>query len=283
MKIGINTFGLSGCFAEDLEGTLQKLKEIGISAIEPCVFFSKGAGIMGRIIKSGIKKSPTVGSSFFDEDVDRKIELIRHYGFEVRSMHLMVVNVLPSLLIKQSDAAIKCALENNIPYIVVSYNFSSIKKMRKYISALRATVKKAEVAGITVLFHNHEKELIEDHGDCVMDYVLREIPDIKIQLDLGWVKFTGKDCVETMRKYRDRIAILHFKDVIADANAANRKHCFTTIGEGSIPLSDIMEEAQSLELDEVGYVIDQDTSEHDMMQDILHGYQNILAGKRISS
>ena len=96
-------------------------------------------------------------------------------------------------------------------------------------------------------------------------------------MDVGWVKFAGKDCIEFMRKYKERIRILHFKDVCEGASSKTRSTCFTAVGEGSIPLADILKVAENLELDEVGYGIDQDGSLGDMMRDVSIGAQN-LAG-----
>lgn len=39
MKIGINTYGLSKSLFDDFDGTLKKLKEAGITAIEPMIVF----------------------------------------------------------------------------------------------------------------------------------------------------------------------------------------------------------------------------------------------------
>ncbi len=278
MEIGINTFGLSKLMGEDFEGTLENMKDCGITAIEPCVFYAKQVGWLGKLIKSGVNKSQMGGGCLFDEDVERKIKIIKEKGFKIRSLHLMIFT--KNSLEKQFKTALKCARENEISYIVVSYNMKSIKKMKKRIAALKKATEEAKKYGVQILYHNHSEELIMENGDCVLDYILREIPDIKIQIDLGWVKFAGVDCVTAMQKYRDRIDILHFKDVIEGANEKNKRHCFTAIGEGSIPLEAIMKEALNLNLDEVPYVIDQDASEGDMLQDILNGVQNIQAGKR---
>lgn len=71
---------------------------------------------------------------------------------------------------------------------------------------------------------------------------------------MGWVKFAGEDPVAWMRRYRDRLVLLHLKDVSADACDANRQTCFTAIGEGSIPLREIMAEADNCALAEYGVI-----------------------------
>lgn len=57
-----------------------------------------------------------------------------------------------------------------------------------------------------------------------------------------------------------------------------REHCFTAIGEGAIPLQEIIQEAEHLpQLYEIGYVIDQDRSETDILQDTKASVMNINA------
>ena len=86
-----------------------------------------------------------------------------------------------------------------------------------------------------------------------------------------------------MRQYQDRIRIIHFKDITEDACQENREHCFTAIGEGAIPLKEIIEEAGKLPaLYETGYVIDQDRSETDILRDTKASVMNITAGECVS-
>ena len=49
-------------------------------------------------------------------------------------------------------------------------------------------------------------------------------------------------------------------------------------GEGSLPLAEIMEEAENLDLDEFGYVIDQDNSMGDILRDAKVSVENVKKG-----
>ena len=50
MKIGVNTFGIGKLLREDFSGTLMKLREAGITAIEPMVLFAgKEGGLADRL------------------------------------------------------------------------------------------------------------------------------------------------------------------------------------------------------------------------------------------
>ena len=114
-----------------------------------------------------------------------------------------------------------------------------------------------------------------DNGDTVFDYLLREIPDLKVELDVGWALYAGTDVVKLLKKYRDRIAIIHLKDINDGIVKENSKEFFTTVGEGSIPLEKILEEAQKIQLFESEYIIDQDDSKGDMLDSLRDGVNNI--------
>ena len=98
---------------------------------------------------------------------------------------------------------------------------------------------------------------------------------LKLELDVGWAKFAGASVVGLMKKYRDRIELLHFKDIREDACPENRSTCFTAVGEGSIPLKDILKEAKNCPIAEHGIIIDQDDSPTDILDDIKRGVEHI--------
>ena len=120
-------------------------------------------------------------------------------------------------------------------------------------------------------------ECIPVNGVTALDYVLEQCPNLGLELDVGWAKFAGADPVVIMKQYHDRIPLLHFKDVSADACAENRDTCFTAIGEGSIPLKGIMAAAKDCAIVEHGLIIDQDDSPTDILDDLGLGAENIRA------
>jgi len=116
-------------------------------------------------------------------------------------------------------------------------------------------------------------------GVSALDYILEQCPNLGLQLDVGWAKFAGVNPVALMKKYGSRIPLLHFKDVRADACAENRDTCFTAVGEGSIPLREILAAAPCCALIEDCLIIDQDDSPNDILDDIALGAANIRAAQ----
>ncbi len=131
--------------------------------------------------------------------------------------------------------------------------------------------------GMKLAYHNHEVECMPEEGTTALDYIMEQCPLLKLELDAGWAKFAGLHPVELMKKYRDRLELLHFKDIKADASPETRNTCFTAVGEGSIPLKEILEEAKNCPIAEHGIIIDQDDSPTDILVDLANGVKHIRA------
>ena len=280
MQIGINTYGLSKCLLKDFNGTLEQLKKIGLSAIEPMVVFAENErGKEALQAYEEAEKMQMTGGAWPRWMAGEKMQRIRDAGFQIRSVHMIGPGWKQPLL----DQAISFAKEQHLSYYVLSVNESSIEKAKAELPKLKEAAAKMKENGVELLLHNHETELQDDHGICVLDFLMEAIPEIRVELDVGWIQFAGKDSIEIMKKYKERIRIIHFKDVCEGASPETRSTCFTVIGEGSFPLADILKEAVNLDLDEVGYVIDQDGSVGDMLRDVCSGVRNIIGGKRKDS
>lgn len=272
MQIGINTYGLSKCLLKDFDGTLEKLREAGITAIEPMVVFSENEKSKESLeAYEKAKRMQMTGGAWPRWMAGEKMQIIRDAGFQIRSVHMEGPGWKEPLL----DQAIAFAKDQGIQYYVVSPNETSIDRAKKEFIELKTAAKKMKENGIELLIHNHETEMQDDNGSCVFDFLMESIPELRVELDVGWVKFAGFDCIEVMKKYKERIRIIHFKDIFEGASSENRKTCFTAIGEGCIPLENILKESIDMNLDKVGYVIDQDDTLGDMMRDVYVGAKNI--------
>lgn len=275
MEIGVNTYGIAKFLKEDFTGTLHQLSEASFTVLEPMVLFgTKEGGMAERLVAYSSSKLDMAGGTWPVSVAREKFRAARAAGFTIRSAHMAG----PGYKKEYLDQAIAFAKEQDLKYYVISPMESSVTEMAKEVATLRYAARKFKENGITLLLHNHEAEWTDCEGECVFDFLLDTVPDMDVELDLGWTKFAGRDCVEVMRKYRDRIRILHFKDVREGADARTRSTCFTAIGQGSIPLADIMKEAEHMDLDEAGYVIDQDASLGSMMEDLRIGAANIAEG-----
>lgn len=270
--IGINTYGLGMCLEKDFDGTLQQLKDAGIGAIEPCLLcwspktdpeLNGGPKLSDLPLRHGFWKL---------EHAAPVIQRFKDNGFIIRSIQYMGHWDDTEAM----EHAIDFAIRQDARYFVHSFNVSTIREIDEWIPYIRDVARRLQEHGISLMMHNHEVEWVPDEGTTVFEHLLKEVPELTVELDVGWTKFAGVNCVETLRKYKNQIRIIHFKDVAEGANTENRNSCFTAMGEGSVPLADIMKVVPELELDEVTeFVLDQDDSHGDMMRDVRVGVANI--------
>lgn len=279
MKIGVNFFGPKRSLYRDFEGTLDALKKAGFSAAELCIAFA-GNGEPPKELNLQIPPEVFLemsGGIWNPEVAANRLKTVRDHGLTVLSAHVMLgFNFTPEGLIGCLPTLLDFGQANQLSYYVIS-PMKGLTAIKPFIPALKQASDALAEVGITLLIHNHEMECIPENGTTALDYLMEQCPNLCLELDVGWAQFAGADPVALMKTYHDRIPLLHFKDISADACAQNRDTCFTAIGEGSIPLKEIMAEAKNCALAEHGLIIDQDESPTDILEDLAIGLKNICA------
>lgn len=279
MNIGVNFFGPKRKLYHDFEGTIKKLKESGITSAEVCVAF---AGNMEPPKEMKLEIPPEVfkemsGGIWPYEEAEERMKAVRANGLSVISVHMMLgMEPSPEQLVELLPRIVEFGKRNQVQYYVISL-MKGLAEMKNYAAALNQMTEELGEAGIKLAYHNHEVECMPEEGTTALDYILEQCPLLKLELDVGWAKFAGASAIELMRKYKDRLELLHFKDIKADASPETRDTCFTAVGEGSIPLKEILAEAKSYPIAEHGIIIDQDDSPTDILVDLAVGAGHIQA------
>ena len=99
----------------------------------------------------------------------------------------------------------------------------------------------------------------DGNGLTLMDYFLSVSDEnVKIELDTGWQMYAGNDVLAFMQKYRNRIQAVHLKDFVKDYQNAPKDDAFAAIGDGALPVKEIIEFLPELNLFDYGLMIDQD-------------------------
>lgn len=279
MKIGVNFFGPKFRLYRNFDGTLDALRVSGFTSAEICVSFA-GSGEPPKALNLRIPEQALremSGGIWSAEDAPERLRKVRARGLEVVSCHAMLgFETNSEVLLSCLPGLLNFGQANSISYFVFS-PMKTLSDIRPMLPAIRQVSDALTRAGITLLIHNHEMECVAEKGITALDCLMEQCPGLGLELDVGWAKFAGADPVALMEKYHDRIPLLHFKDLRADACQANRSTCFTAIGEGSIPLKEIMAAARHCAIVEHGLIIDQDESPSDILADLTRGAANIRA------
>ena len=276
MKVGLNLFGMAKSFTDNLLQDAYKIKSIGFTSVEPMIFFVSDLIPAENHDKIKLGLGQQAKSIWLDTEADEKIMSLKESGLLVQSVHIFGLGNLGDSLDKMIPSIVTFGRKHNIRYFVSSYSNATLDKLKPFLPSFNRLADALAANNMQLVFHNHDLELKSDKDLYLLDYVMKECPNVKLELDVGWVQFAGESPLKWMRKYKDRIVLLHLKDICEDASKENRSSCFRAIGEGCIPLDEILQEASFCSLDEHGIVIDQDDSIGDMYTDLKNGMHNIL-------
>ncbi len=273
-KIGVNTFGLNDCLRDDFFGTADKLKKAGFSVAEPMLFLVEKAGVPSSVLQAKLDESGKGGSLWMPSEAVKKISLLRQAGIEVHGMHLVFADKSIENIKGWADRIFSFAQESSLQYAVFNPHVKTYEQTCIVKDFLNYFLPLMKGAGVQVLIHNHAYELKNKEGFLPFAFLLREVKDLRFQIDVGWAQFEGEDPVGVMKQHSDKIASVHLKDIKKKAEGEDAVE-FTAVGEGCIPLKDILSVAKECDLLEGGLVIDQDESKGDILSDLQTGLTNI--------
>ncbi len=108
-------------------------------------------------------------------------------------------------------------------------------------------------AGLRAVFHHHGAGYVETPDEIARLLALTDPALVGLCLDTGHLRFGGGDPLSTLRRHRDRIWHVHFKDCSPSVHAASRtggwdyfeslKHgIFCELGRGDVDFAAVVEE-----------------------------------------
>ena len=186
--IALQLYSVRANMAEDFEGTLKKVKEMGYDGVE-------FAGLYGTSAA----------------DVKRMCEEI---GLIPVSAHVPFTDMMANPSILETYAEIGCRYVV-IPYLNDEYRPGK-EKFQEVIEGAKLLGKKAKDLGLQLAYHNHDFEFTKINGEYALDILYKEVSAelLQTQLDTCWVNVGGEDPVAYIRKYNGRAEMVHLKDFV---------------------------------------------------------------------
>lgn len=188
-NVGIQLYGVRNAMANDFEGTLKALSEMGYEYVEFAGYHGKSAEEIKNILDKYNLKCISVhqGLDFFNENPDEKCEFLKTFGVKYS-----VIPWYEKTALAGSDAW---------------------EETKKKFNTAADLLKKH---GMLLGYHNHEFEFEKADGKYRHDYIFEAVPTDKIfpELDTCWVRYAGLDPVEMIKKYSGRVDIVHLKDFV---------------------------------------------------------------------
>lgn len=250
IRIGLQLFSVRQSLSADPWGTLAQLSEAGFTALEAA--------------NHSARTDPGVG---FGVEAKKLRESLSDLNLRIVGCHInpLDVTILPRALDYQMELGntqIGCDIE--------FYPYGDRDYVMRRADTFNRIGELCRERGMRFYYHNHYQEFQRIDDDFIYEMILDNTdPDlVKIEMDTYWMYRAGQDAVEWMRRYADRVVLIHQKDFPADApqplnmfdgvvahdapitdelfGATKDPRCFTEIGTGILPIQDIIDTAQSL-------------------------------------
>jgi sugar phosphate isomerase/epimerase len=144
---------------------------------------------------------------------------------------------------------------------------------RRFAQDATEVGKRLAAADLTFSYHNHSFEFVR-FGDKTGLDLIYEASDpryLKAELDTYWVQHGGGDVIAWIRKMKDRMPVIHFKDMVIYEG----QQTMAEIGEGNLNWPGIIEACEEANVD--WYAIEQDRCMRDPFESLRISYENLRA------
>ncbi|MBL6615380.1 MAG: sugar phosphate isomerase/epimerase [Reyranella sp.] len=205
-------FTVRDALAADLDGTLRRIAEVGYREVELAGFAGVSAGVLR--------------------------EKLMQHGLSVPSMHAGYESLRDDLDGVLDEARLFDASFLVCPFVDARERRTAAdwKRVCRTLNWAGRTMRNR---GYTLAYHNHDYEFSAFAGGATpFDLLLAETDpqDVKLELDVYWLAKAGLDPVRYLAESRDRVMLVHLKDLGADGATVE-------LGAGILPMERIVRAA----------------------------------------
>ena len=190
-NIGIQMYSVRDLLAKDFVGTLGAVKNIGYDYVEFAGYYGGYTGAqLKKLLDDNGLFSVSVHQNIdgFLENGIREFDFFAAYGVKYVAIPWYESSLLPG-----SDA-----------WKETRERFIRVGEM-------------AKECGMELLYHNHDFEFVKLDSEYKYDIMFRELQGyVNPQPDVCWICYGGADPAAYVRKYADRIHVVHLKDFTCD-------------------------------------------------------------------
>ncbi|MEG0910425.1 MAG: sugar phosphate isomerase/epimerase [Ruthenibacterium sp.] len=131
----------------------------------------------------------------------------------------------------------------------------SKEKVLDFVTRADAMAEKLQEHGIELYYHNHHVEFQKFDGQYLLDIIRDNTKHMGFELDVHWIQRGGENPVSYIKRYKNRVTLLHLKDYrigtlvmpegkfepAAFMQAFSNTVQFAEVGEGNLPMKEIIE------------------------------------------
>lgn len=227
--LGLQLYSVRHAMEEDVTGTLSWVRSVGFQEVEL-------AGTYGLTPEQ------------FRHELDEA-------GLDATAMHSSYERFRDSLDVVLDEAEVLGAEYVGIAWIPHDGAFT-VEQARQSAADFNEWGEAASERGLQFFYHNHGYEFQPaDDGTIPFDVLLEETDpdDVKYEIDVFWTVHPGVDPAELMRRYPDRWALMHIKDMregtpTGDFSGGAPPETNVPVGTGQIDWEDVLSAAEEVGL-----------------------------------
>lgn len=203
IPVGVGLYSVHKAMAQDLEGTIRKVRDIGYESVEFYGGAPKDAARLNAILKE-TNLQVSGWHSGIDEFLGENFAKTVAFHKSIGNTRIVIPGLPPEMT---KDAAA----------------WHETAKLFQQIAL------KLKAEGMTFGYHNHSAEFKPlDNGELAWD-IMATAPDVVLQFDNGNALSGGADTLAFLKKYPGRAKTIHLKPYSVKDGFA------TMIGEDDIP------------------------------------------------
>jgi len=244
IPVALQMYTVRDAAAMDFDGTLRKVADLGYPGVE----LAGTGGLSAPDLKSllddlNLKIAGThVSLAQMETDFESALDYYSQLGVD-----FITCPFLPEDRRQGSDA------------------------YKKLAAILNSVGQRAKERGIQLCYHNHAFEFERFGGETGFDILFKAAdPDlVKIELDVYWVEFAGESAVAYLKRYAERVPLVHIKDMTGDGQPT-----FAEVGEGRLDFQAIFEAAESAP-GVAWYIVEQDKCQRPSIESAQISLENL--------
>lgn len=243
MKIAVQLYTLRDILPGNFKPILEKVAEMGYQGVEFAGFYDLSSAEMKALLD---RLSLTAVSSHTG------LEALEKNGEALLAYNRIIGN--QQIVIPWSDIRDQASYQAILP------------RIKKVVDLILAH-------GMVPVYHNHAHEFNSFDGKYILDHLLDDIPSLKLELDIYWALVAGVDYVSYLLKRKDRLVLIHAKDMIE----VNGVKTYGSVGEGFIDYRKIY----ALPLNLPWWIVENDKPQNDSLVNIqssIHYIKNTILG-----
>lgn len=222
---------------EDIYKTLKKVSEIGFKAVQ----LSGMAKIDTKLLKS----------------------MLDEFSLTVCATHIPYERLKNEL-----DAVIEEHKILGCKHIVIPSaprEYRSGEGFVKLAKEANEIGKKLKDVGITLSYHNHSFEFKKHNGKTWLEILFEnsEPTFLEAEIDTYWVQFAGANVEKWIRKLKDRMSLIHLKDM---EMLEEKQQIMSEIGNGNLDWEGIIAACEEANIE--WYIIEQDVCQMDPFESL---------------